>query len=81
MSLTIQTCIRIVAKDAANLVNLVNRATLSKKLLAHTFFLLQATHAVGALSGGGLKVDIPRFPAQLPQLYELERLMACLVFG
>jgi hypothetical protein len=35
--------------------------------LVHTFFLLQATQAVGARSGGGLNRAIPRFPAQMPQ--------------
>lgn len=36
--------------------------------LIHTFFLLQATQAVGALNGGGLNRAIPRRPANLPQL-------------
>lgn len=58
MSLTIQTCICVVLKDATDLRALVD---LILKIGTNlTFFLLQATHALGARNGGGLNLSISR---------------------
>lgn len=57
-------CLRICSEP-----DTVSEEVLPGGSLIHTFFLLQATQAVGALNGGGLNRAIPRFSAHLPQLY------------
>lgn len=57
-------CLRICSEPGT-----VSEGILLGGSLIHTFFLLQATQAVGALNGGGLNRAIPRFPAHLTHLY------------
>lgn len=53
MPLAVHTYIGISAEDTANLQEISTSPPVIQ--LARTFFLLQATHAVGARNGGGLK--------------------------
>lgn len=56
MPLAIQACVRVVFKDAADLRALADVILEMSPNL--TFFLLQATHALGARNGGGLNRSI-----------------------
>lgn len=54
MSLAVQTYVRAVFKDTADLRGLTKPP--SERNISLAFFLLQATHARGARNGGGLNL-------------------------
>lgn len=58
MPLTIQACICVAFEDATDLQDLADAILEMFPIL--TFFLLQATHALGARNGGGLNLSISR---------------------